>query len=115
MTAAVCGLFVALVPLACAGMALINAGLGRSRNAAHAMTASMCVLGIAGLVYFVLGFGIQGHPGLSASATMIGGKSWSWIGKGPFFFRGLLFDGSAIPLVAWLQLSTVGLAALIPL
>ena len=115
MTAAVCGLFVALVPLACAGMALINAGLGRSRNAAHAMTAAMCVLGIAGLVYFVLGFGIQSHASLSPPLTMVGGKPWSWIGGGPFFFRGLQFDGSAIPLAAWLQLSTVGLAALIPL
>jgi Amt family ammonium transporter len=114
-TAAMCGLFVTMVPLAAAGLALINAGLGRSRNAAQAMTAALCVFGIAGLASFVLGFGIQSHPGLSPAAIMIGGKPWSWIGRGPFFLRGLQFDGSAVPLAAWLQLSTLGLAALIPL
>ncbi len=115
MTAAVCGLFVVLVPLAVAGLALINAGLGRSRNAAQAMTAALCVFGIAAIASFVLGFGIQSYASLPSPATVIGGKPWSWIGRGPFFLRGLQFDGSAIPLAAWLQLSTVGFAALIPL
>jgi len=47
---------------------------------------------------------------------MVGGKAWSWIGGGPFFLRGLKFDElSPVVLVAWLQLSSVGLAALIPL
>lgn len=115
VTAAVCALFVTLVPLAAAGLALINAGLGRSRNAAQAMTAALCVFGIAALASFVLGFGIQSHGNLSSPAVMIGGKPWGWIGNGPFFYRGLQFDGSAVPLAAWLQISAVGLAALIPL
>jgi Amt family ammonium transporter len=117
VSAAACGLFVLLVPLAASGVALINAGLGRSRNAAHMMTASLCVFAIAGLTYFVLGFGIQSHPGMSPPAALIGGKPWSWIGNGPFFFRNLKFDDwqSPVPLVAWLQLWSVGLAALIPL
>ena len=115
-TAAVCGLFIMIVPLASAGLALINAGLGRSRNAAQAMTASLCAFATAGLVYFVVGFGIQGHASLTAPAMIMGGKSWSWIGGGPFFLRGMKFDElSPLPLVAWLQLASVGLAALIPL
>jgi Amt family ammonium transporter len=115
LTAAICGIFIAFVPLAAAGVALINAGLGRSRNAAQAMTSALCVFGIAALICFVLGFGIQSHPSLPAPTVLLGGKPWSWIGKGPFFFMGLQFDGSAIPLAAWLQISTAGLAALIPL
>jgi Amt family ammonium transporter len=61
------------------------------------MTASLCAFAIAGLTYFVVGFGIQ-HPGM-------------------YFFRGLKFDDpqSTLPLAAWLSLSSVGLAALIPL
>ena len=120
MTAAICGLFVLLAPLTAAGLALTNAGLGRSRNAAHVMTASMCVLSIAGLVYFVFGFGIQSHASLSPPVTLIGGKAWSWIGRGPFFFRGLRFDGlepggAPVSLIAWLQLVSVGVASLIPI
>jgi Amt family ammonium transporter len=115
LTSAVCGIFIAFVPLAAAGLALINAGLSRSRNAAQAMTAALCVFGIAALTCFVLGFGIQSHPSLPSATIWIGGKAWRFAGQGPFFFRGLQFDGSAVPLAAWLQLSTAGLAALIPL
>ena len=117
ITAALCGLFVLMVPLASAGIALINAGLGRSRNAAHVMTASLCAFAIAGLVYFAIGFGIQSHPNLPSPSTLVGGKPWSWIGGGPFFFRGIKFDDlqSGVPLTAWLQLASVGLAAMIPL
>ena len=116
MTIAFCGLFVLMAPLAATGIGLINAGLGRSRNAAHVMTASLCAFAIAALVYFTIGFGVQSHASFSPPATLIGGKPWGWIGRGPFFFRGLKFDELSIgPLIAWLQLSSVGLAALIPL
>ncbi len=114
IAAAVCGLFILMVPLAAAGLALINAGLGRSKNAAHVMTASLCAFAIAGIVYFIAGFGVQGHASLASPPTMIGGKAWSWIGAGPFFFRGLQFDGSAAPLAGWLQLASVGLASFDP-
>lgn len=60
-----------LIPLAIAGLALINTGLGRSRSAAHAMTASLCVVALAILAYFFFGFSIEAngivtpldHPG----------------------------------------------------
>src|ERR1700722_1477795 len=47
-----CLFFIFLVPLAAAGLALINAGLGRSHSAAHIMMASLSALSVAGLVYF---------------------------------------------------------------
>src|SRR6202022_2235745 len=40
---AVCVLCIFLVPLAAGGLALLNAGLGRSRSAAHTMIASVCI------------------------------------------------------------------------
>ena len=116
LTAAMCGVCILLVPMTAAGITLINAGLGRSRDAAHVMTASLCAFGIAALVCFVFGFGIQSYPSWPSPAAMIGGKSWSWFGGGPFFFRGLNFDeGGAAPLAAWLQLVSVGLAVVIPI
>jgi Amt family ammonium transporter len=104
-----------LIPLAAAGLALINAGLGRSRSAAHALMGSVCVVAVAMVAYFVCGWSWQGFPGRPAHALVIGGKPWSWIAAEPFFFRGLALDGSRAALAAWLQMFSVGIAALIPL
>jgi Amt family ammonium transporter len=104
-----------LVPLAGAGFALINAGLGRSRSAAHIMMSSLCALSVAGLAYFACGFAWQGYIGRSAHILILSGKEWNWIAAEPFFMRKLAFDGSAAPLAALFQIFCVGLAALIPL
>src|SRR5271157_4498719 len=89
-TAAVlCVILIFLVPLAGAGLALINTGLGRSRSAAYLMMSSLCVFSVAALAYFVCGFAWQGFPGGPAHAVMVAGKPWSWIGAGPFFMHGL--------------------------
>lgn len=107
--------FILLVPFAGAGLALINTGLGRSRSAAHAMLASLCVMAVAALVYFVCGFAWQGFVGRPAHVWTIGSKPWSWIAAEPFLLRRLELDGSPASLAAWLQMFSVGLAALIPL
>ncbi len=112
---ALCIFCILLVPLAAAGLSLINAGLGRSRSAAHCMLASLCVISIAAIVYVVWGFSLQGLAGRSAHSIILGGKSWSWVAAEPLFFRGLDLDGTPASLAAWLQILSVGLAALIPL
>jgi Amt family ammonium transporter len=115
MAQALCGALVLLVPLAGAGLALMNAGLGRSRSAAHAMLASILVMAVAVLVYFVCGWSWQSYPGRPAHAFTLAGTSWSWIAAEPFFLRGLRLDSSPAALAAWLQTFSVALAALIPL
>jgi Amt family ammonium transporter len=112
---ALCVLLVFLVPFAAAGLAVIGAGLGRSRSAAHAMLSSLCVLSVAVLVYFFCGFSWQGLAAGPAHVVTAAGKAWNWIAAEPFFFRGLPPEGSAASLVALLQMLSVGLAALIPL
>ena len=112
---AVCLLFIFLVPLAAAGLSLINAGLGRPRSAAHMMMASLCALSVAAIAYFVCGFAWQGFIGGPSHALKLAGKSWDWIAAGRFFFQGQLLDGSAASLVALLQVFCVGVASLIPL
>lgn len=111
----VCLFFILLVPLALAGISLINAGLGRSHSAAHSMLSSMCVIGIAALVYFAVGFGWQGYAGGAAHSLAIGGKAWNWLAAGPFFFHRINFNGSSVSLTATLGMLSVALAALIPL
>lgn len=114
-TAVLATICVLLVPLAIAGISLINAGLGRSRSAAHAMAGSLCVFAVATVVYFAFGFALQGYPGRPAHIIMAAGKPWDWVAGERFFFRGLELDGSAASLAAWLQMFSVGLAAVIPL
>jgi Amt family ammonium transporter len=112
---ALCTVFIALVPLAMAGIALLNTGLGRSRSAAHSMLSSLSVVAVAALVYFAVGFAVQGFAGRAAHLVSVGGAPWNWIASEPLFFRGLHFDGSPASLAAVLQLFSVGLAAAIPI
>lgn len=104
-----------LVPLAGAGLSLINTGLGRSRSAAHTIMASMCVMSVAALAYFAFGFAWEGFAGGPACVLNVNGKGWNWIAWGPFFLRGIHFDSSPASLAILLQIFAVGIAAMIPL
>ena len=111
----VCVFCIFLVPLAAGGLALLNAGLARSRGAAHTMVASVCILSVAAIAYFVCGFAVQGFTGQRSHVLRAGGQQWDWIGAGPFFFRKFELDGSPASLAAGLSMLCAGLAALIPL
>ncbi len=111
---ALCLIFIAQVPLAALGLALINTGLGRSRSAAHTMLTSLCVLAIAAITYLVFGFAWQGTAGGPAHSVVIRGNAWNWIAAQRLFFRGLNYADSS-SLIACLQMLAVGVAAIIPL
>jgi Amt family ammonium transporter len=53
-----------LVPFAAGGISLINAGLSRSRSAAHAMLASLVVAAVALLAYALCGFLVARSSGI---------------------------------------------------
>ncbi len=112
---AICMACIFLVPVAGAGLALVHAGFGRGRGAAHSILSAMCVFAVAVLVYFFIGFRFQGYSGEAARLLSFGGRQWNLIGTGPLMMRGVLFNGSALSLVACLQLFSVGIAAMIPL
>ena len=112
---AICLSSILLIPLAMAGLALINNGLGRSRSAAHAMLASLCVISVASIVYVVCGSSWAGFAGGPAHVWTLGGKPWNWIAAEPFFLRGVELDGSPASLAVLLQMFGAGFAALIPL
>ncbi len=114
-SAVLCFLLILLVPVGVMGLAMVNAGLGRSRSAAHVMLASLCVFGVAAIVYVAIGFSWQGASGRPAHLVTVGGKTWNWIASEPFFLRGLPLDLSAESLILLLQVFSVGLAAVIPL
>jgi ammonium transporter, Amt family len=115
MSFVLCLLCVMLIPLAAAGLALTHKGLGRSRSAAHAMLATLCVLAVTAIVFVVFGFSWAGVAGEAAHSFAIHGVRWDWIGAAPFLARGVRFDGSPGSLVLCLQMFTVGLAGMIPI
>ena len=110
-----CVVLVAMVPLALAGLVLMNTGLGRTRSAAHSMLASMAAIAVAALVYCMVGFSWEGIAGGPAHTLMLAGRHWDWIATAPFCLRGLAPGATPANLQVLLQVFAVGLAALIPL
>ena len=118
MSLSLCLLCILLVPLATAGLALMQQGLGRSRSAAHAMLASLCALAIAAIVFVMVGSSWAGYSGGLSHTVHIVGVAWDWLGAEPLLASGLragLQTNAYAALVLCLQIFTVGMAALIPI
>jgi Amt family ammonium transporter len=111
---ALCLVLLALAPLAIAGVALINTGLGRSRSAAQALLGNLAILAVTAIVFALAGATFSGVLGGAGHSFQLTGKPWNWLGAGPLFLGGL----SAAPLQSQLALLfeflAVALAALIP-
>ena len=78
---AICMVCIFLVPLAAAGLALVNTGFGRGRSAAHSMLSAMCVFAVAVLVYLLVGFLPPGIAGGAARLLTFGGRPWNLLGS----------------------------------
>jgi Amt family ammonium transporter len=110
--------FIVLIPLALAGLALIHQGLGRSRSAAQTMLATLCAVGIAAVVFVLIGSAWAGLGDAPGHAFQLGGLRWDWLGADAFFADGLhTGDAGALHglLVMCLQMFAVGMAAMIPI
>jgi Amt family ammonium transporter len=107
--------FVLLAPFGIAGVALMAAGLCRSRNAAHAMVAALCAFSVAALAWFATGFAWQGHAGGTACVVRIAGRSWNWIGNEPLWMRGVADQGVAANSAMLLGMMGAAMSAVIPL
>ena len=106
----------ALSPLALAGVALINAGLGRSRSAAQSLLGSLAIVAVTAIVFAWVGATFAGTTGGTAHVLHLAGKPWNWLGAGPFFLRGLASAPaqSQSQLALLFEFLAVALAALIP-
>jgi len=102
-----------LAPLAIAGVALINTGLGRSRSAAQALLGNLGMIAVGAIVFAVVGAAFTGDSG-AGHTFWLAGKPWNWAGAGPLLLGGL---GSAAPLsqlALLFELLAVSMAVLIP-
>ena len=104
-----------LSPLVIAGIALINAGLGRSRSAAQALLGNLAIIAVTAIVFSIFGSALAGSlPGGTGHAFTAAGKQWSWLGTGPFAMHGLDAAPSRSQLGLVFELMAAATAALIP-
>ena len=87
--AALCLALLLLAPLAIAGVALINTGLGRSRSAAQALVGSLAIVAVSAMVFALVGATFSGTLNGLGHNFQLAGKPWNWIGAGPLFLGGL--------------------------
>ena len=106
---------VMLIPYAAAGLGLIHSGLGRSRSAAHALLATVCVLSVTAIVFVLVGFAWTGYSGGHSYSAVAGGVGWNWIGAGPYMATGVGFDEASAQITIRLcfHIFAVGLAGVI--
>ena len=103
-----------LAPLAIAGVALINTGLGRSRSAAQSLLGSLAIVAVTVIVFALIGATFTGSIGGTGHTFHVAGKPWNWIGAGPLFLASLNTAPAQSQLGLLFEFLAVALAALIP-
>ncbi|HEV3084738.1 MAG TPA: hypothetical protein VGY66_33555 [Gemmataceae bacterium] len=101
-----------LAPLAIAGLALVNAGLGRSRSAAQALLGSLAVMSAAFIAFAGIGACFAGADG--ALSISVAGKSWNWLGTAPILLMHLAKSPIESQLAVLFECLAVALCGLIP-
>ena len=103
-----------LAPLAIAGLALVNAGFGRSRSAAQALLGNVAIFAVAAVAFVLVGASFTGLPDGPGHIFNLAGKPWNWLGEGSFFFAGFSAASPHSQLALLYEFFAVVLAALIP-
>jgi Amt family ammonium transporter len=104
-----------LAPLAIAGVALINAGLGRSRSAAQALLGNVAIVAVTAVVFALVGAAFAGClPGGPGHILHLVGKPWNLLGAGPLLLGGLGSAPAQSQLALIFEFVAVALAAQLP-
>jgi ammonium transporter, Amt family len=103
-----------MAPLAIAGVALINTGLGRSRSAAQALLGNLAIVAVTAIVFALVGATLAGPLGGAGHVFHLSGKAWNWLGTGPLLLGGMAAAPAQAQLELLFEFLAVGLAALIP-
>ena len=101
-----------VAPLAVAGVAVVNTGLGRSRSAAQSLLGCAAIFALGVICFAIVGGSFAASQ--PSAAFHIAGRPWNWIGLGPILVAHL---GAATPqtqLEALFELMAAGFVGLIP-
>ncbi len=114
-TFALCLALLLLAPLAIAGVALINTGLGRCRSAAQALLGNLAMAAVTAIVFALVGATFAGClPGGAGHIAFLAGKSWNWLGTGPYLLGGMSTAPLQSQLALLFEFLAVAMVALIP-
>lgn len=101
-----------VAPLAIAGVALINTGLGRSRSAMQSMLGSLVVIATAVIAFALVGSAFA--AGTNGDHVFhLAGKPWNWAGVGHWFLSGFSAGPATAQLQFLFELLSVALLVLI--
>ncbi len=104
-----------IAPLAVAGVALINAGLGRSRSAAQALLGNLAIVAVSAIVFALVGAAFAGClPGGAGHVFHLAGKPWNWLGEGAFPLGGFAAAPPHAQLALLFEFLAVAMAAMLP-
>jgi ammonium transporter, Amt family len=103
-----------LAPLAIAGVALINTGLGRSRSAAQSLLGCLVIVATAAIVFAVIGAALAGSAQTPAHTLHLAGKSWNWLGATPLLLGGFASASPQEQLEVLFEIFAVAFAAIVP-
>jgi Amt family ammonium transporter len=103
-----------LAPLAVAGVALINTGLGRSRSAAQSLLGNLAIVAVTAIAFALVGATLAGALGGASHVFHLSGKPWNWLGSGPYFLGSLRTAPAQAQLGLLFEFLAVAMAALIP-
>jgi Amt family ammonium transporter len=101
-----------LSTFALAGVALINTGLGRSRSAAQSLLGCAAIIAVGAICFATLGTGFGGSSG--HASIHAAGRSWDWIGTGPWLLHGFEAQSAETQLGLLFELMAVGMCGVIP-
>jgi Amt family ammonium transporter len=112
---ALCLALLLIAPLAIAGVALINTGLGRCRSAAQALLGNLAIIAVSAIVFALVGATLAGTlPGGAGHIFSAAGKPWNWLGAGTYLLGGLNSAPFQSQLALLFEFLAIALAALIP-
>ncbi len=101
-----------LAPLAVAGLALINTGLGRARSAAQSLLGSLVLIAVAIIIFALIGSTFAYPP--VGYLFEIAGVHWNWIGQGHFALSGFSSETVDTQLGLLFEFLAVAMLAIIP-
>jgi Amt family ammonium transporter len=101
-----------LAPMAIAGIALVNTGLGRSRSAAQSLLGNLVIFSVAVVMFAVVGATFASSA--AAHTLHVSGKPWDWLGSAPFLLGGFNAAPARAQLAVLFEILAVAFAAMIP-
>lgn len=101
-------------PLSIAGIAILFAGLTRTRSVAHCLFLCLAASGVAVAAFLVCGFAIFGSASQPSFSVTFASHSWSLSGAGPLFVHGRRPEDFTVWPAVWFGMIAAALACVIP-